>query len=271
MEFDLAEARERARTVFNATAAHFDDLTHWEICGRRTVELAGIQPGDRVLDVCCGTGASALAAAERVGPTGAVLGVDLADQLLEKGQAKAAARGTPWLTFQVGDMTALDVPDAGFDAVVCVFGVFFVPDMIGALRGLWRAVKPGGVLAITSWAGTTVFQPASDVFWRAVERERPDLRQPVPPWNRIQDPRGFAGTMVEAGLPEPVVVAETLEIPTDADRFWLLVEGSGYRGPLDRMGPEAAGRVRAEVCATIEQEGIRTLTAGVLYARSLKA
>jgi ubiquinone/menaquinone biosynthesis C-methylase UbiE len=62
------------------------------------VELAAIEPGGAVLDVCCGTGASAMPAAERVSPTGRVVGIDLADRLLDLARAKADERGEQGLT-----------------------------------------------------------------------------------------------------------------------------------------------------------------------------
>jgi ubiquinone/menaquinone biosynthesis C-methylase UbiE len=87
--------------------------------------------------------------AEAVGPQGFVLGVDLAENLLALAHAKAKERGLANIEFRVGDMLDLQLPAAGFDAVVCVFGIFFVPDMQAALRELWRHVRPGGQLAIT--------------------------------------------------------------------------------------------------------------------------
>src|SRR5215467_5419422 len=83
-----------AAFTYNAAADFFDasPLSFWDYFGRRTIELASLPSGSRVLDVCCGTGASALPAAEAVGPTGHVIGVDLANQLLESARAKAARR-----------------------------------------------------------------------------------------------------------------------------------------------------------------------------------
>src|SRR4051812_30960647 len=77
-------AQDRAAFTYNAAADFFDasPLSFWDYFGRRTIQLASLPISSRVLDVCCGTGASALAAAEAVGPTGNVIGVDLATQLL---------------------------------------------------------------------------------------------------------------------------------------------------------------------------------------------
>src|SRR5215510_10368537 len=106
-------AKIKAATTYNSAAEHFDDapLAFWEVSGRCTVERLGLKPGFNVLDVGCGTGASALPAAEIVGPTGKVLGVDLADNLLDIGRMKAAQRQLQNVEFRLGDMTALGLPD----------------------------------------------------------------------------------------------------------------------------------------------------------------
>ncbi|MCG8653000.1 MAG: class I SAM-dependent methyltransferase, partial [Pirellulales bacterium] len=121
-------AKAKAIATYNAAADHFDDepLSFWQRYGRRTVERLALAPGARVLDVGCGSGASAIPAAEKVGESGQVIGVDLAEELLELGRAKAARRGLENVEFRVGDMEKLEFPDGYFDAVVCVFAIFFV-------------------------------------------------------------------------------------------------------------------------------------------------
>src|SRR6185503_15176836 len=121
----------------------------WARYGRRTVERLGLVAGERVLDVCCGSGASAIPAAEMVEANGAVVGVDLAANLLELARAKAKQRGLTNIQFQSGDLMHLPFEDGSFDTVVCVFGIFFVPDMEGGLRELKRVVRNGGRVAIT--------------------------------------------------------------------------------------------------------------------------
>jgi SAM-dependent methyltransferase len=76
-----------------------------------------------VLDVCCGMGASAIPAAERVGPTGNVIAVDLAEKLLSKGSQRATAQGLTNIEFLRADLESLPFPDRTFDAVLCVFGI----------------------------------------------------------------------------------------------------------------------------------------------------
>lgn len=153
----------------------------------------------RVLDVCCGSGASAIPAAEIVGPEGFVLGIDLAENLLKAAEAKALARGLQNIEFRVGDMLDLDIPDSELDVVVCVFGIFFVPDMPAAVHELWRLVRPGGKLAITTW-GPRFFEPATTAFWNSVREIRPDLYKGFNPWDRISDPLSLRALLREGGV-----------------------------------------------------------------------
>jgi ubiquinone/menaquinone biosynthesis C-methylase UbiE len=271
VQIDPEVRKQWTRAAFNAAADTFDHpaLSFWDLCGRRSVELAGIRPGDRVLDVCCGTGSSALPAAEAAGAAGSVLAVDFAERLLELGRAKAKELGLGNVTFRTGDMTALDVEDASFDAVVCVFGVFFVEDMVAAVRELWRAVRPGGLLAITTW-GRQVLEPGNSLYWDAVGRERPDLRQETPPWQRIVEPPGLRRLHADAGTTGPDIVVESFDHHVETDEFWTIVLGSGYRGPIEAMGPEAADRVRDEVMGRLRSDSVRVLSSEVMYSQARK-
>jgi len=143
----------KAAAAYNAAADHSDDeaLGVWAKYGGRTVERLALPSGASVLDVGCGTGASAIPAAERVGPNGKVIAVDLAERLLEIARHKAASRNLGNIEFRLGDMEDLGYPDRHFDAVICVFAIFFVPDVAKQIKELWRTVRPGGQLAITTW------------------------------------------------------------------------------------------------------------------------
>ena len=123
------DVKARVAAAYNAAADCYDEPANffWERFGRATIERLRPSTGSRVLDVCCGSGGSALPAAEMVGPYGSVLGIDLAARLLELARAKAAAAGLRNTQFRVGDILDLQLPESQFDAAVCVFGIFFVP------------------------------------------------------------------------------------------------------------------------------------------------
>jgi ubiquinone/menaquinone biosynthesis C-methylase UbiE len=109
MQSNPAPIKVKAAAAYNAAADHFDDeaLGLWAKYGGRTVERLALQPGATVLDVGCGTGASAIPAAVKVGPNGKVIAVDLADRLLEIARRKAASRNLENVEFRLGDMENL--------------------------------------------------------------------------------------------------------------------------------------------------------------------
>lgn len=229
-----AEVKQRTRSVFNAAADFYDaaPLTHWREVAHETIDRIGVQSGERVLDVCCGSGSSALLAAER----GArVTAIDIAENLLELGRVKARERGLRNVEFIHADMEAIDLPAGGFDAVVCVFGIFFVPDMAGQLRELWRFVAPGGRLAVTSW-GERCLEPATTGIFDSMSQYRPDLVKRNPPWERIRTAEAFAELFDEAGLARPDIETGELITPIDEpDALWKFALGSGIRGAIDEL------------------------------------
>src|SRR6185436_2377054 len=155
----------------------------------------------------CGTGASALPAAQAIGKTGSVVGADLSSGLLERARAKAQAAGLDNVEFRLADMTALGYPDASFDAVVSVFSIFFVPDMEGLVRELWRMVRPGGRLAVTTW-GPRIFEPAYARWLSALGKERPDLVTAFNPWDRITDVISVRRLLEDGGVSAVEVIPE---------------------------------------------------------------
>jgi ubiquinone/menaquinone biosynthesis C-methylase UbiE len=261
----------RAASTYNAAADHFDDepLGFWARIGRRTIERLELSSGACVLDVGCGTGASALPAAEKVGPKGKVIGVDLAERLLEIGRRKAKRYGLTNLKFVAGDMEHLGYQDNRFDAVVSVFSIFFVADMAKQVRELWRMVAPGGWLAITTW-GQRMFEPGTSIWWNAVGEVRPDLVPLESPWARITDPQGLFNLMREAGIAEVDIVPESshqaLRSPED---WWIIVLGSGFRWTVEQLGSDA-DRVRFINLAQIRQGHVEAVETNTLFALARK-
>jgi SAM-dependent methyltransferase len=117
----------------------------------RMVELAAIGPGSRVLDVASGLGEPAVAAARRAGPDGQVLATDHSEEMLGHGRKRAEKLGLDNIEFRRMDAQALAVPEAAFDAVLCRWGVMFLPDLDRALAGFRRCLKPGGRLVAAIW------------------------------------------------------------------------------------------------------------------------
>jgi SAM-dependent methyltransferase len=144
-----------------------DAQAYQRLMGRWSVRLAeeliafaGIEAGDRVLDVGCGTGSMALALAGRPEP-GAIVGIDIAAPYI----AYATARSTdPRLTFLIGDAVILDLPADSFDRSFSLLALNFMSNPIRAIGAMAWATRPGGVIAAPVWgfAGGLVYQR---IFW----------------------------------------------------------------------------------------------------------
>jgi ubiquinone/menaquinone biosynthesis C-methylase UbiE len=268
MDDPLKQAKAKAAATYDAAADHFDDepLAFWDRIGRRTVERLVLPPATNVLDVGCGTGASALPAAQVVGPNGSVIGVDLAARMLDLGRDKAKAFGLSNVEFRCADMTSLGYPDGRFDAVVSVFSIFFVPDMEGLVRELWRMVRPGGKLAVTTW-GQRIFEPAYSHWLAAIKRERPDLYSAFNPWDRITDVESVRRLLWDGGVSNAEVVAEDgCQALRSADDWWTIALGSGLRWVIEQMGPQVAERVKADNLDWLRENKIDRLETNAIYA-----
>ncbi|HZR48165.1 MAG TPA: methyltransferase domain-containing protein [Streptosporangiaceae bacterium] len=266
----LSEHAGRAARVYGAAADHYGSaaLGFWDRFGAATVSRLRLSPGGAVLDLCCGAGASAVPAARAVGPSGRVLGIDAAAPLLDLARARVAAEGLANVEFRTG------LPDGSFDAVVCVFGIFFAPDMAAFAREMWRLVRPGGVLAVTTW-GPGLFEPANSLFWRCVGEIDPALFKSFNPWDEITTPAALAGLLTRGGVPHPAVTAVTavtgrhqLEHP---DRFWDIVLGSGYRATIDALTPAQRDLVRERLLAALRERQVTTVRTDVIFGTATRS
>ena len=138
-------------------------------------EAARLTPGQRVLDVGCGTGPTLLKAAKAVGPTGRILGLDIAPPLV----AAATKRVPETVTVATGDAATYPYDDGTFDTVISNFGIMFFDDSLAAFRTLRLAVRKGGRLAATVW-GAPGDNPWFAIPRSIVDRHLADVPRPDP-------------------------------------------------------------------------------------------
>src|SRR5262245_9121623 len=153
---DAGEFREKQHEQWDGVAAAWDEYSELidassGIVSERLVEVAGIKPGDRVLDVAAGYGEPSLTAARKVGPEGSVVATDISAEMLGFGRQRAAANGVENIEFVQSDAISLDFPAESFDAAVSRWGIIFDPDGEGAAERVRGLLKPGGRFAISSW------------------------------------------------------------------------------------------------------------------------
>lgn len=114
------------------------------------IDRARPQPGERVLDLACGTGALAREAVKRIAPTGSVVGVDISPDMLRVA-SEVVGTGDGLVQWQLASAETLPFPDDSFDVALCQQGLQFFPDKQGALREMWRVLRPGGRVALSVW------------------------------------------------------------------------------------------------------------------------
>lgn len=224
---------------FDAVAQDYASLTFLAFSARELVRWAAPRPGERWLDVATGTGEAARALAAAVGESGAVLATDLSAAMLQAAQQEPPP---PQLGYAQADGSRLPVQDASQDGVLCAAGLFFMPDMVAALSEWRRAVRPGGRVIFSAFAGPLM--PPLPAVWAA--RLAPlGLKPPAPPIGRIGSPQAAADLLRQAGWAE--VRVETLTIPlpiASAEERWAHIL-AGLEGlPLRRLSAEAVAQLR---------------------------
>lgn len=117
----------------------------------RLLERASLQPGERVLDVACGTGLLTFRAAEAVGPRGTVVATDISENMVRHIEGAAAARGLARVKALRAHAEEPVLEAATFDAVLCGLGLMYVPDPVRALREMRRVLAPGGRVVAAVW------------------------------------------------------------------------------------------------------------------------
>ena len=203
---------EGVRTMFDRIAPVYDAMNRVMTLGldrrwRRLAARAVVQPGDRVLDACCGTGDLAIECA-RAG--GAVTGLDFSKAMLERARRKA-----PELEWVQGDAMALPFGDATFDAVTVGFGVRNLADLEGGLRELARVLRPGGRIAVLE-----------------ITRPRGVLRPFFRLWFEVLVP--LAGRVLPGGAAYTYLPASVRRFP-GPDDLATAVELAGFRDVRYRL------------------------------------
>jgi SAM-dependent methyltransferase len=194
--------------------------------------------GDRVLEVAAGRGAVLFPAAERVGPGGRVLGIDLSAGMVEHTSAEIQERGLRQAEMQLMDAETLALPEHSLEAVLCSFAVFFFGDVEGALRRFARVLVPGGRLGFAFSRGT-------DPRWQWYEEllgEFVSLARRGPGQPPIREPGALVEAMQRAGCWDVVETVEETELFfADADDWWVSLWTHGSRIPLEQLSAEALG------------------------------
>src|SRR5215203_237449 len=211
------------------------------------IDIAALRLGERVLDVACGTGVVARLAAERVGATGAVAGIDLNPGMLAVARSLTPP-GTA-IEWHQTSAEAMPLPDEAFDVVLCQMGLQFVPDKLAALREMQRVLTPGGRLIIN------VVGPKPRVFAilaEALARHiKPEISAFVDLVFSLHDTGELQHLISGAGLREVAIHSDTqtLRLPAPEEFLWQYVQST----PLLTRWPRWTTKVASHWSVTSSQ------------------
>jgi enediyne biosynthesis protein CalE5 len=217
---------------------------------RTLVELAGIGPGDAVLDVAAGYGEPGLTAARAVAPGGRVVCTDISGEMLAVGRERAAAAGLDNLEFLEGDAEELAFPEASFDAVLSRQGLQFLPDVPGMLARLRSFLKPHGRLAAAVWGPPQTVQFAAPVPVIRAELGLPPPPAGIPGPFALADADQLVGLVEAAGFTDVATGTVTAIYQTDSPELatrWLREVAPPITALVDPQPPEVQERVWAKV------------------------
>ncbi|HEV8639084.1 MAG TPA: methyltransferase domain-containing protein [Chloroflexota bacterium] len=257
-DFDAASFKEVDRRSYDLFARTWDRYSA-ALSGPfapRLLEMAGVSPGQRALEVCCGTGVISRAAAAAVGPSGRVLGTDLTPGMIEVAREQAAAQGLRQAEFRVMDCEALELADGTFDVGLAMYPHF--SDHRRALGELHRVLRPGGRVAIGVGGGLARSQPARpplalQLMNEIIARHQPEDPGGHPPnWAGPDPAAGLTAALAEAGFADLRTASHThptrLASPEEAWDVWSMTS-SPVRHRLSLLGPDEREAVRRDFLA----------------------
>lgn len=212
----------------------------------RLVAEAALRRGERVLDVACGTGIVTRLAAERVGPSGSVAGLDVNAGMLSVARSIGAAAGVPIRWYET-TAESIPLPDDAFDVVFCQLGLMFVADRQAAVREMRRVAVPGGRILVSVPTPTPFF----DLLDRAFQRHLPAGAEFVRAVFSLNDPAEVEGLFSGAGLEDFSVRRESIELllPSAREFLWQYVQSTPLAGLVAQADSEILAALERDVVA----------------------
>ena len=166
----------------------------------RIMALATPQPGERILDVACGTGALTRVVAQSIGPNGQVVGLDLSPESLVVARTSKLDPSTAApIEWREGDVSAIPFENETFDIVFCNFGLMFFSDRVAALKEIRRVLKPNGRLALAVWGSITKC-PGQMAMKETWEHHFPDHAGLFAAQHSLGDPEIVLSLLQDAGF-----------------------------------------------------------------------
>ncbi len=240
-----ADGKQRVAALYTRVASDYDEYgpPFFAHAGSRLVDLAGARPGDKILDVATGRGAALFPAAERIGPTGVAVGIDLAAGMVECTRNEIARRGLANAAVVRMDAEHLAFGPSVFDRVVCGFAVFFFPDVPRVLAEIRQVLRRGGTVAFAFTRGT---DPRWSWYGELLQQFGAlDGLEPMGGDAAIRNEGTLVAALQAAGFAGArEIVEETEFVIPDETAWWSSLWTHGERRPLERLDSDTLARLR---------------------------
>lgn len=225
------------------------------------IEAAELRPGERVLDVACGTGVVTRLAAKRVGPTGKVAGVDVTPGMLEVARASTPdALGIDWYETSA---EAMPLPDEAYDVVLCQMGLQFIPNKLAALREMRRVLAPGGRLLFNVPGPTP--DPLAIMADGLARHIKPEAESFVHLVFSLHDGDEIEKLLAEAGFRDVKIHAadKKLALPKPEEFLWQYVHSTPMTDVIDQVDDDRCSALEDDIRTrwqTFVSDGGMTMT-----------
>ncbi|MBS1839064.1 MAG: methyltransferase domain-containing protein [Actinobacteria bacterium] len=227
--------------------------------GDAAIDRLALRPGERVLDVGCGTGPTSLRIAQLVAPGGTVTGADISETMVATATARAEAAGLDTATFVVADAQTADLGAGAFDAVFSRFGVMFFSDPVAAFANLHGALRGGGRLVFACWQELVrnewMTVPGAAAI--AVSGLAPNMPEPGAPGPfSLCDPARVRQVLGDAGFGDVELQDLTYDVVIHEDRIEQVLHGLQRMGAVREQLESFAGDadMRERILAAVRDE-----------------
>ncbi|MBI1967934.1 MAG: methyltransferase domain-containing protein [Gemmatimonadetes bacterium] len=249
---DARFQRRVQRYGWDKAAAYYEQgwARQLEPAQTRLLELAALAPGERVLDVACGTGLVTFPAGAAVGPRGAVVGTDISEVMVARLRQAATSRGVANVTAERMDAEDLRFPDGSFDVVLCALGLMYFPDPRKSLQEMRRLLRLGGRVAVAVW-GARDRCGWAEIFPIVDRRVASEV---CPLFFQLGTGDGLGLTMEMAGLTDMTVdrIATTLHYDSGEEACGAAFAGGPVAMAYSRFDQRTREDAFAEYLASIE-------------------
>ena len=234
---DTEAVKQTIAGIFDRASETYDQngVEFFQVVARNLIDLADIQPGERVLELGCGRGAATLQAAQEVGPEGHVHAIDLAPGMVERLRSDLDAAGQTHVTVAVGDAERPDVEPGSVDLVLASLVLFFLPDHQRAIRSYRDLLRPGGRLAF-SWFGVEDhrWDPIFESLVAELPKESHGPRRPGA-GGPFESQTAMDAFLTEAGWTPTTTLRPLTVFYPDEDTWWATLWSHGRRATMEKL------------------------------------